>query len=515
MALNWLAGRTIDHPMADMKKARGMVDGLPRGDSVRALEDAASWLVSINREVGFKLDYRLELLELIDRGLKAHWHAVAPEYLDAPRLQKLYEMRLWHAFFGYWRSLGDAYLFCLKSYQAGHAPSGFEKELPRIVGRTLRSITVQIKWRLLRYEVIEDRIWDDLGRTYLFAESRGFARTQTAVYPGAHGQSSAQEEMLKALLLVVSSPDALTPPKLQIAERVVAYLARLGTIDAARAPGRGFCFDLAMHVPPARVTKNARAGHTVRYFGPGAGRKALIEIAQFIGKQGRVPEDLNLGGMFDLKTVTNVVLHIGRYWSDTPPERRAPRLKLATRLTIVPGFNEAVAWIDAGSDSDSLEFVTPAQSESWVVVNASDGGYGATIPTAKGDWVKVGAVIGVCAEGQAASRVGVLRRTHRDKNGQRRVGIEVLSKIAVPVRFTLGEGDKPVVAAGNTSNAVLLSNKPDANGHIRLLLRSGSYFAGKSARLAVRGKHYLLTPVSVAEEGDDFDLATFKIVKSL
>ena len=34
-ALRALAGRKIDHPMADLKKARGMVDGLPRGDSVR------------------------------------------------------------------------------------------------------------------------------------------------------------------------------------------------------------------------------------------------------------------------------------------------------------------------------------------------------------------------------------------------------------------------------------------------------------------------------------------------
>lgn len=515
MALNWLAGRKIDHPMADMKKARAMVEGLPRGDSVRALEDAASWLGAINREPGFKLDYRLELLELIDRGLKAHWHAVAPEYLDAPRLQKLYESRLWHAFFGYWRALGDAYLQCLRQFQAGGAPAAMDKDLPRIVGRVLRSITVQIKWRLLRYEAVEERIWDNLGSTYLFAESRGIARTQTAVYPGAHGQSSAHEEMLKALLLAVSSPDALTPVKLQIAERVVAYLARLGSVDAARAAGCGFYFDLAMHMPPARVTQGARASHTVRYFGPGAGRKALIEIAQTIHKQSRVPEDLNLGGIFDLKIVMSVVLHIARYWSDAPPERRAPRLKLATRLTIVPGFNDAVAWMDAGSDNDSLEFVTPTQSESWVVLNASDGGYGATVPVAKGDWVKVGAVIGLCAEGQSASRVGVLRRTHRDATGQRRVGIEVLSKIAVPVHFTLGQSDKPAVSAGHASNALLLSNKPDANGHIKMLLRSGSYLPGKSAHLFVRGKSYLLTPISSLEEGDDFDLATFKIAKSL
>jgi len=515
MALNWLPGRKIDHPMANMKKAREMVDALPRDDSIRALEDAASWLGSINREAGFKLDYRLELLDLIDSGLKAHWHAVAPEYLDAPRLQKLYENRLWHAFFGYWRGLGDAYLHCLKQYQAGGVASTMDKELPRIVGRALRSLTVQIKWRLLRYEVVEDRIWDDLGGTYLFAESRGFARTQAAVYPGAHGESSAQEEMLKALLLTMSSPDALTPVKLQVAERVAAHLARLGTVNSVRTAGCGFYFDLAMHVAPARVVKGMRMSNTVRFFGPGAGRKALFEIAQAINRTGGVPQELNLGGNFDMQTVMSVLLHIGRYWSDMPPERRAPRLKLMTRLTIVPGFNEAVAWIDSDTDNDSLEFLTPVQSESWVVVNASDGGYGATVPTAKGDWLKVGAVVGLRAEGQPTSRVGVLRRTHRDKDGQRRVGIEVLSKVAVAVRFTLGQGDKPAVPAGNTCNGILLNNKPDANGRIRLLLRSGSYVAGKTAHLFVRDKSYLLEPVSATEEGDDFDLAMFKIVKPL
>jgi hypothetical protein len=514
MALNWLPGRKIDHPMANMKKAREMVDALPHGDSIRALEDAASWLGSINREAGFKLDYRLELLDMIDRGLKPHWHAVAPEYLDAPRLQKLYENRLWHAFFGYWRGLGDAYLQCLRQYQAGGA-AGMDKELPRIVGRALRSITVQIKWRLLRYEIVEDRIWEDLGTTYLFAESRGFARTQAVIYPGAHGKSSAQEELLKALLLAVSSPDALTPVKLQIAERVVAQLASLGTVETARTAGCGFFFDLTMHVAPARVTKGMSTSPAVRYFGPGAGRKALAEIAQAINQQGGVPDNLFLGGDFDKQTVMSVLTHIGRYWSETPPERRAPRLKLVTRLTIVPGFNEAVAWIDSESDSDSLEFLTPVQSESWVVVNASDGGYAATVPTAKGDWLKVGAVVGLRAEGQASSRVGILRRTHRDKDGQRRVGIEVLSKIAVPVRFSLGQGDKPAVPAGNSANAILLDNKPDANGCIRLLLRASSYSAGKPAQLFVRGKSYLLAPVAAMEEGEDFDWATFKIVKSI
>lgn len=515
MALNWLPGRKIDHPMASMKKAREMVEALPRGDSVRALEDAASWLESINGEPGFKLDYRMELLDLIDGGAKTHWHAVAPEYLDAPRLQKLYENRLWSAFFGYWRALGDAYLNCLKQYQSGDTVSGIEKELPRIVGRVLRSLTVQIKWRLLRYEIVEDRIWEGMGSTYLFAESRGFARKQAAIYPGRHGESSAQEELLKALLLTVSSPDALTPVNLQIAERVAAHLAKFGAVEAAQTAGCGFYFDLSMHVAPARVHKGMQAGNMVRFFGPGAGRKALIDIAQAINQKGVVPEDLNLGGNFGKQTVLRVLSHMGRYWAEIPPARRSRRLNLVTRLTVVPGFDEAVAWIASSATSDSLEFVVPVSSESWVVADASDGGYGATVPTRKGDWLRVGALLGLRAEGQAVSRAGIVRRTSRDKNGQRRVGIEVLSKAAVPVRFATTGGGKPAVPAGDVSNALLLNSKPDANGQVELLLSAGSYVAGKPAHMFVRGKGIVISPVTVVEEGEDFDRATFKIVKPL
>lgn len=512
MALNWLPGRKIDHPMANLKKAREMVSALPQGDSVRALEDAASWLGSITREPGFKLDYRFELLDLIDGGTKSQWHAVAPEYLDAPRLQKLYENRLWNAFFSYWRGLGDAYQRCLKQYQAGNSASGMERELPRIAGRVLRSLTVQIKWRLLRYEMVEDRIWSDLGATYLFAENRGFARKQVAIYPGKHGESSAQEELLKALLLTVASPDALTPVRLQIAERVVAYVARDGVLETGRTPGTGFYFDFGMNMPPARVYAGMRMSGTMRYFGPGRGRATLHALAQEINKKGAVPEDLNLGGNFSTQAVMGVLSHIGGYWSETPPVRKAARLKLMTRLTIVPGFREALGWIGSNIDSASLEFVTPVASESWVVFNASDGGYGATVPSSKGDWLRNGALVGLCAEGQKSSRVGVVRRTSRDKDGQRRVGIEVLSKIAVPVRVELAS-EKPAVPAGDMNNALLLSAKPDADGRISVLLHSGGYAAGKPAYLYVSSKRYLLTPVGMTEEGDDFDRAMFGIVK--
>ncbi len=515
MALNWLPGRKIDHPMADMKRAREMVDGLSRGDYVRALEEIVSWLESINLEAAFKLEYRLELLDLIERGAKPHWGAVSTEYLDAPRLQKQYESKLWTAYFVFWKMLGDSYLRCLKQYQSGQADGGTEKSLPMIVGRALRSLTVQIKWRLLRYDTVEERVWNDIGGTYAFAESHGFANKRATIYPGAHGEASAQEELLKALLLVVSSPDALSPDKLQIAERVIAHVARKGEVDSMRTAGCGFYYDLAMHTGPARVFKGMRMGNSVRFFGPGGGRKALNEIAQAINEKGGVPEDLNLGGKFDKQVVMSVVMHIGRYWSETPPERRSPRLDLVTRLTVVPGFNAAVSWINSEIDGDSLVFVVPANSESWVVANASDGGYGATVPTSKGDWLKVGALVGLRAEGQPVSRAGILRRTSRDKDNQRRVGIEVLSKVAIPARFVLANGDKPAVPSGNAPNALLLNSKPDANGQIKLLLRAGSYAAGKPAHMFVRGKGYLVTPIAAQEEGDDFDLASFKIVKPL
>lgn len=512
--LNWLVRGRVDHPMATMKKARQLVVEMLGHDSFRVLEESASWLDSINRTEGFKLDYRLELIDLLDRGAKHHQARLAQEYLEAPRLQKSYESRLWNACFGFWKMLGTAYLHCIEQFQAGSAGAGaMKKDLALVVGRALRALTVQLKWVLLRYGLIEERIWRDVGRAYLFAESQGFTTQRAAIYPGPHGESSVHEEFLKALMLVMSAPDSLSPTRIHIAERTVAHFGSRFSLQEKPAARCGFCFDFSMPKPPARAGKDAAAGPGVRFFGPGDAAPALRHLMLEIEEKDAVPDDFNLGKKFDKALVQPVLAHLEQYWADRPPVRGAPRSELATRITVLPGFSGIVRWIQAVMDASSLEFSDPEAAESWIVFNMSEGGYGAIVPQVKGDWLKIGVLLGLRPETAAGCRIGVVRRVTRDKYDQRRVGIQALGTVAVPVMLAPAAGPGVVTPAAGAP-AVLLSDKPDKNGEVTVLMRAGGFMHTQNFQMRVH-KTYLLAPAALIEGGEEFDWARFKIVKQL
>ena len=70
--LSWLSARRVDHPMANLKRARQIVVELLEHDSFRVLDESANWLDSINSTEGFTLEHRIGLIDLLDRGCKYH-----------------------------------------------------------------------------------------------------------------------------------------------------------------------------------------------------------------------------------------------------------------------------------------------------------------------------------------------------------------------------------------------------------------------------------------------------------
>ncbi|HUO44390.1 MAG TPA: hypothetical protein VMT94_05690 [Burkholderiales bacterium] len=497
-----------DHPMADIRQAKTYIAELP-ADAYKAIEEITYWLDSVTREE-FKADHRLALIDLLDQAAKNHQRKLSQDYVATERKQKFLETRLWKAVFEFWKALGDAYLRCIEQYQAG--AGAIKKDLPVIVARALRALTLQLKWELLRYGPIEDRIWADIGRLYQFADTRYFTTDQIAIYPGAHGASSVQTEFLKAVMLGVSSTDGLVPLRQEIAERVVAHFGGLFTLQPQPGEGCNYFLDLAMREPPARVRKGVTAGPTTRFFGAGRALPALYKLMQDIKQKDGVPSDVYLGGNFETALVLAVLQHLAMYWSDHAPARDSERRKIATRLTVVHGYPEIVAALGAHADAVSLVFDEP-DGESWIVENVSDGGYGAIIPQVRGDWICVGAVVGVKTETAKAWGAGVIRRLTRDKFEQRCVGIQLLSKSATAVRLAPAGNVSSLNATREGDQAILLSVAPDKNGEIELLLRVGSFTTGQSLDMSVGGKSYLLMPSKLIEGGDDFDWARFRLME--
>ncbi len=506
--LGFLKGGKVDHPMADPKRTREIIAELPT-DSLKALAEITHWLETLRDTKTFKVDRLFDNIDLLDSAAKNHQRKLGQDYFSTTRQQKFQENRLWAGSYTFWRALSEAYLECVSRFESGQTGGiVFRKSLPVIVTRSLRALALQLKWMLVRYGPVDPRVWADIGRLYQFAEASGFAGNPVAIYPGAHGGGSVRQEFLKAAMLGVSATDGLSPMHQELAERTIAHFSPGFRVAQQRGAGCNYCFDIAAGRPPFRVVGDQHMAATARYFGAGTALAELQKVEASLRDTGAIPSGVHLGGSYSNEIVAPVLRHLANYWSEDAPARNDVRRPTATRMTVLHGMAVILNTLDP-DNSDELDFSAPAAAgstaESWIVENVSDGGCGAIIPAAQSDWVHVGALIGIKTEVAQHWGVGIIRRVARDEFQQRRVGVQVLSKIAIPVR---------IAKSGSTSQpaetALLLSATPNSSGEVGVVLREGIYNSRDSLDMTVNNKAYLLMPSRLAEGGEDFDWAMFK-----
>ncbi|MDH3436742.1 MAG: hypothetical protein OEN48_07110 [Betaproteobacteria bacterium] len=498
--------------MADPKQARQLIEELPANDA-KALEEITYWLETINQTPGFKVEQRFDNVGLLDAAAKKRVRKLSLDYLSMPRQMKFQENLLWTATFGFWQQLGSAYLACVDQYDAG--PFGLtiiRRSLPLMVARALRALTFQLKWYLLRYGPVEQRIWTDVGRLYQIAEKRGFADNPVAVYPESHHESTVRGEFLKAMMLAASSTDGLSPMRQEIVERAVAHYS--GSFRVSRRPdGCTHCFNPASPKAPVRLFKGAGSAAGLCFFGAGRALGALEALVAKIHQTGEVPADVNLGGSYHKDLVIGALQHVAMYWGTDQPARSSERLPTTGRITVVPGFNDVLQALDP-STSDELDFSRDEAAESWLVENVSDAGYGTIIPNVKSDWIQVGTLIAMQSDRNSLWTIGLIRRIARDEQNQRHVGIQTLSRTAIPVRVARsGTTNSSLNVRGELQPAILLATAPHVKGEVGVILREGIFSARDSMEMTMRDKTYLLQPVRLDEGGEDFDWATFKVTE--
>ncbi len=515
MALNLFGGGKVDHPMADPKRARQIIDELPASDASKALGEISEWLESLNRTDGFKLDRRYDNVDLLDGAAKNHQRKLAQDYLAMPRQQKFQENRLWTASFGFWKELGAAYIRCVQEHEANIGGSAaMRKSMPVVVARALRALTLQLKWTMGRYGVVEPRIWTDIARLYRLAEQKAWAESEVAIYPGAHGAGSVRQEFLKALMLSAASPDGLPPTRQEVAERAVAHFARSFRLSI-KPEGCTHCFDLAAPRAPVRLLKGVAPVESMRFFGAGEALAGIEKLALQIAGSGSVPSDVNLGGNYEKEVLVGVLKHLALQLAENPPARSSERRFTAGRITVVPGLADIMGVLDPAS-TDALDFsqqTSTPSAESWIVVNVSEGGYGAIIPPQKSDWIKVGTLVGVQNEVAPEWGLGLVRRIARDEHQQRQVGIQLLTRAAIPIKVARSGSTSGFNANREPQGAILLSTAPDKQGEVGVVLREGIFNGRDSLEMTIKDKAYLLMPAAMVEDGEDFDWAKFKVMQ--
>jgi hypothetical protein len=219
-----------------------------------------------------------------------------------------------------------------------------------------------------------------------------------------------------------------------------------------------------------------------------------------VNETGLLPPEMDLGAADNADQAADALLHLAFNWEKELPARDSVRRKVATTLQIVQGFEGVLA---QGNN---------AIQETWVVENASAEGYGIIVPERRGEWLQVGVLIGLLPEGEGASwGAGVVRRVESDARGQRRVGVQVISRILAPGTMCTKRADGE---RGAPHNVVLLGANPSPSGYLQALLRPES-FTLRGALEATRlsdGKSFELMPSGLVESGPDFDRVRFKVV---
>jgi hypothetical protein len=503
--LKMFLGGKPDHPMADLKEAKRILEELPLNDAYKSLEELTNWLESVGHAEGFKPEYRAQILLLLDEAAQVHVRKLARDYLAAVRPSKFQENRLWLSVFGYWRQAAVAFATCIDVFATGaKGGDALKNVMPLLAVRAMRALAAQLKWQSFRYGPMDAALWGILYKIYALADSRKFAASKVTVYPAVPGDSSPELEFLKAVMFSASSPDSLLPLETELMERLVAHYAPTFKL-LAQPEGAAYWLDLAGSVAPLRLIKPPAAAPMLRYFSAGGAIADLEKVHQSIKSTGGVPSSINLGGSYDPAAVIDALEHLSIYWSTTPPERKAPRHQVKSRLIVSHGFDGLLGALDPTSN---LDFDTSAE-ENWIVQNVSTGGFGAMIPQVKGDWLKIGCLLGLQPEGGKNWVVGVMRRVSRDTAQQASVGIQTIAKSATPVVLRMQSGQLGTSEANELG--ILLDPLSQATSTEALVvLRAGAWVPGQNLEIDTDGVSLLLMPIGVAERGEDYELVRFR-----
>src|SRR5689334_4268291 len=213
--LNLFSGGKADHPMANPKEARRILDTLP-AQELKALDELSHWHESVSTAAGFKPADRLQLTGALDDAAQPRLRKLSRDYLGATRPSRYQENLLWTQIHEYWRQAGLAWARSVDGFLQANDARG----LATAAVRALRALAQQIKWQHLRYGPIDPKVWSVINNVFAAAEARGVA--------------DARSEFLKTAMFSASSPDGLLPVEIELAEKLVGELA--GHFVIANAP---------------------------------------------------------------------------------------------------------------------------------------------------------------------------------------------------------------------------------------------------------------------------------------
>ncbi|HTE13803.1 MAG TPA: hypothetical protein VK642_01880, partial [Burkholderiales bacterium] len=400
-----------------------------------------------------------------------------------------------------------------QALDAKNVPNAFKSNVPLLAARATRALRCQMHWVLMRYGVMRAEFWSDIAQCALLAEAGGAADKLVDLYADGSAASSQRYEFLRTMMFWAASPSGLSPVEHDIAERLVVHLTPKYRFDARPWDGCDYCFGLDASRPPLRCGAGAPVSAATRYFDGGGAWQAVQALSAESSGARNVPPGLDWGPAADGPAVARALKHIGLNWAKEMPARSSTRRRTALRLLVMHGFQSVQGAIEPGM-SEGLDFSNTLSHDSWIAEDVSPGGYGVVVPAGKGEWLRVGVLVALRTETESSWDIGIIRRVKSDELRQHRVGIQLISKSAVPVYLRKMSG---AAQGSKRQSAILLGMRASRSGSVHVVARRDLFDAHEplEAMYGTPATTVTFGPGGVVESGQDFDWLRYKLLDTI
>ena len=508
--LSLISSRRSDHPLDDKAARRAFLEEIARMKPVVLLGELSAHLDAVKTAENLRPTRALEIIAFLESAGEGARQALTAEYVGpATRMTRFHQGLIWNTVYTYSTQLAEAHRFCLAKWQVGAVgASGLKAQLPRIICHALRACTTQLKWALFRHGPVDPQLWRELGELYRLAEGALLAGTVTTLAPDH--ETTVEREFLRAMVLAASSPDALSAAQIQLMDTLIAQFVTQFRLSQLPGPGTFYVADLLGRQAPGRYSGTRKQDEHSRCFGPADAVSGIAQTIEYIDQHKTPPTHLAVGTGIDVVVLHATLRHLLRYWSAVPQERKRLRRRHTERVNVVHGYEDVVANVGGLF----LESAFVSSEEEWLIENESDGGFGAFVPAVEGQWLKVGSLIGLRREEGTAFGAGVVRRIVFDEKKNCYLGIELLAAGGTAVTILPASMSAKGSAIPPQGELCILMATGAANtGEVTLMMRAGLFSHSQTVLMQAYDHRYLLLPLGLIEQGEDFDLARYRIME--
>lgn len=526
--------------MYNVDEARKLLVKLPRQDAYKSLEEITSWLTSVKDTPDFRPDEHVKVIMLLDETGQKIYEELLHLYLGEPHLQDFEGIHLWRGLHNFVKVLSEAYEICLDEYQQAESKTSFfTSNLPVICVRLMRAIAEQMKIEMMHYVDVEQVAWQRLFDSYNFALKHEISESLVFAYPRQTLHISPERELLRPLILNISSTDTLAQDQIEVCARIITRMVSSFDFCDSHDSDCLYYIDLARPGAPGRVESGVPTSSGIRYFGAA---NSVSKVADLIlqHEKEHAAQEQRFGTEFTPAGKLTVLKHLQVYWSKEHPHRHQERRTIHSAVEIAHGFN-TISKLVTHMDIDNVQNISEEESamlkerssisleaiestvdfttEKWPVSDVSIEGLGGTLPKDAGAWVKIGDLCGIKAEKSASWWVGTIRRFHTDEKNVYDFGIEMLAKKPLSVWLrTLGKGtEKESVWASSSgsfgydyTSVILLPDHNNSLANATILMASGGFVQDGIFEVMLGEKSRNIKLTDLLAEGEDYEQVGFQ-----